>query len=275
MNQKLKTKNHSKVHLIIITLAILVIIGLVMYILIDKEILNISINLKDKKPVISKIKEVVFKNSNNISDQNTNSQNKSLEASSYGHGDLAYINEGEIYLMDYKGLNNEKITNTNGLVTNFFISPDNRKIIFTIGEKIDMSEEYLKYYEELKSQNRSQITLKNHVYNTALFEIDLNTKKIVEILGKLDSEQYMADMLQGAVEETNQFYTGINLLGYDRTGKYIVYARDNIIRYNHLTKNFTKSDYATYIYDVNTKKSTLINGAYYSKLAVWSKIMTI
>ncbi len=281
MNITNKLKAGSTIVVIMITILIMTILGLVIYIMVDKELVNISFNINNKKEDNVKLNEQNIHNFD-IEDEIDIPQNIDIEEESektikedviiYGHGNFAYLNNGEIYIGSYPKNDSKKITDTDGRVTDFFISPNNNKIVFTTGEQITISDEYEQYFNQLTQQSGKGNLFPARTYNTELFELDLQTGKTVELLSKLNTEHYMADLLLKSVEgRTIGAYADIALMGYDNTGKYIIYSRDDDIAYDATIQNFTKSEGATYIYDVNTKNTKGIDGVYYASRADWSK----
>ncbi len=281
MNVTNKLKAGSTIVVIMITILIMTILGLVVYIAVDKDLVNISFNINNKKEDNVKLNEQNIHNFD-IEDEIDIPQDIDIEEEGeeiikedvviYGHGNFAYLNNGEIYIGSYPKNDSKKITDTDGRVTDFFISPNNNKIVFTTGEQITISDEYEQYFNQLTQQSGKGNLFSARTYNTELFELDLQTGKTVELLSKLNTEHYMADLLLKSVEgRTIGAYAGIALMCYDNTGKYIIYSRDDDIAYDATIQNFTKSEGATYIYDVNTKNTKGIDGGYYASRADWSK----
>ncbi|HEC66110.1 MAG TPA: hypothetical protein ENI23_12525 [bacterium] len=142
--------------------------------------------------------------------------------------DLIYEFEGEIYISNLYGTNQAKITDTDGEIIRYLVSPTGDKMVYTISEKDSYSS-----YPDAPS-----------TFTTTMFLLDLITGINREIASPiyLDLDHYDEKASIEFYAEWGRY--NLSPLSFNESGTELLYSRDGIHSYN-ISNRKTKKIYSS------------------------------
>ncbi len=197
----------SRIPFALILISIAVILGTIiaMYLLLDSEIAKIKSDIVTPTPT-TVAEATAVPNENN-----------------YTQDYLVYLDGGELFSMKYDGSEQKQLTESDGSISSFTISPDNQYLAYTVAQEYG--------FGEIPSAHAAKFTDRNKktFINTAAYELNLSSGESTQLLAALADNAYETELKRAQIKPfaytgIRSNISGLNYIPYTE-GRYLVYSR--------------------------------------------------